>query len=105
GTIAAALPPRVQREFVKEWKMAEFLADLDKASNGRSFQRGRQAFIDAQCLACHRFGNEGGAVGPELTAASSKYTRRDILEAILDPSKIVSEQYQNVELTLTNGDD
>ena len=40
-----------------------------------------------------------------MTAASSKYTRRDILESIIDPSKVVSEQYQNVALTLKNGDD
>jgi len=46
-----------------------------------------------------------GAVGPELTAASSKYTRRDILESIIDPSKVVSEQYQNLALALKNGDD
>jgi putative heme-binding domain-containing protein len=44
---------------------------------------------------CHRFGNEGGFIGPELTAASSKYSRRDILESILEPSKVISEQYQN----------
>ena len=60
---------------------------------------------DAQCLLCHRFINEGGSVGPELTAVSSKYTRRDILESIIDPSKVVSEQYQNVALTLKDGDD
>ena len=52
-------------------------------------------FKAAQCLQCHRFGNGGGAVGPELTAVSSRFSRRDILESILDPSKVVSEQYQN----------
>ena len=41
----------------------------------------------------------------ELTAAASKYTRRDILEATLEPSKVVSEQYQNMTLTLRDGEE
>jgi putative heme-binding domain-containing protein len=42
-------------------------------------------------------------VGAELTAASSKYTRRDILESILEPSKVISEQYQNTMIMTTSG--
>jgi putative heme-binding domain-containing protein len=98
-------PPAVPRQFVKEWKMEDLLPELDKISKGRSFAKGKQAFNDAQCIACHRFGNEGGSVGPELAAASSKYTRRDILESIIEPSKIVSEQYQNTAFILKDGDD
>ncbi|MEO8429252.1 MAG: heme-binding protein, partial [Verrucomicrobiota bacterium] len=30
---------------------------------------------------------------------------RDVLESILDPTKVVSEQYQNTTLLLANGDD
>src|SRR5258708_29321241 len=80
------------------------LPELERVGNGRNFQKGKQAYNDAQCIACHRFGNEGGAVGPELTAASSKYTRRDILESILDPSKVISEQYQNYVIVKKDGD-
>jgi putative heme-binding domain-containing protein len=52
---------------------------------------------------CHRMGDEGGSVGPELTAVSSRFSRRDILESILEPSKVISEQYANTDLTLNNG--
>ena len=105
GAPVTPKPPAVSRQFVKEWKMDDLLPDLDRVSQGRNFEKGKQAFNDAQCIACHRFGNESGAVGPELAAASSKYTRREILESILEPSKVVSEQYQNVALLLKNGDD
>jgi putative heme-binding domain-containing protein len=105
GAPVTPKPPAVPRQFVKEWKIDELLPDLDRVSNGRNFEKGKQAFNDAQCIACHRFGNDGGAVGPELTAASSKYTRRDILDSIIEPSKVVSEQYQNVALALKNGED
>ena len=64
GAPVTPKPPLVRRQFVKEWKMEDLLPDLDKVSRGRSFEKGKQAFNDAQCIACHRFGNEGGSVGP-----------------------------------------
>ena len=84
--------------------MADLVPDLDRLSQGRNFERGRQAFADVQCLTCHRFGNDGGAIGPELTGAGSKYDARSLLESLLEPSKVVSEQYQNLTVRLKNGE-
>jgi putative heme-binding domain-containing protein len=98
-----AAKPRAYK-FVREWKMSDLLPLLDQAGNGRNFQRGKEAFAATQCLACHRFGNEGGSTGPDITAISSRFTRRDVLESILDPSKVVSEQYQNITVSKKNGD-
>ncbi len=92
------------RPLVKTWKMDELvplLAQLDKG--GRNFEKGRQAYLAGQCIKCHRLGTEGGSVGPDLTAISSRFSRRDILESILEPSKVLSEQYQNVTVTTTDG--
>lgn len=97
--------PVVEHKFVKDWKMADLQPLLDQVATGRSFSKGREAFAAAQCVQCHRFGNQGGAVGPELTAVSSRYGHRDILESILEPSKVVSEQYQNTVITKKDGDD
>jgi putative heme-binding domain-containing protein len=91
------------RPVVKEWKTAEVLPTLDHVTRGRNFDKGRQAYLDCQCIKCHRFGNEGGAVGPDLTAVSSRFARKDILESILEPSKVVSEQYRNVIVTTNSG--
>ena len=96
--------PTKERHFVKDWKLADLETALDRVSHGRSFVSGHAAFNDAQCRMCHRFGNEGGSLGPELTAASRKYSRRDILESILEPSKVVSEQYQNYTVVQRNGE-
>jgi putative heme-binding domain-containing protein len=96
--------PASNRKFERAWTMAELLPDLDRASTGRNFERGRQAFVDAQCLACHRFGNDGGSIGPDLTAAGSRYDRRSLLESILEPSKVINEQYQQHTVTLRNGE-
>ena len=100
----AAYKPTRKRDFVKDWKMADLEPSLEDVAQGRSFSNGKDAFHDAQCILCHRFGNEGGSIGPELTAASSKYSRRDILESILEPSKVVSDQFQNFTVTKKDGD-
>ena len=42
----------------------------------------------------------GGAVGPELDGVGKKYAARGILESIVQPSKVISEQYQNTTLFL-----
>ena len=96
--------PPPARQFVKAWKMDDVAPLLDQVGRGRNFFRGRAAFEAAQCLACHKFGNEGGAGGPDLTAVSSRYTRRDILEATIEPSKVISEQYQNTAVVRKNGE-
>lgn len=95
--------PASSREFVREWKMADLLPELEGARTP-NLERGRQAFVDGQCLACHRFGNDGGMAGPELTGAGSKYTARDLLESIIEPSKVLSDQYQNHLVILKDGD-
>jgi putative heme-binding domain-containing protein len=97
---AAAAPRRV----VKNWTMNEALPLLADAGKGRNFNRGKQAYEAAQCLACHKFGNDGGSGGPDLTAISSRFTRRDILESLIEPSKVISEQYQNTAVVKKNGD-
>ena len=108
--LAAYVPPSSGRrqqqrvhKFVKEWTMADLEGDLGEVSHGRNFRRGRETFQDAQCGQCHRFGNEGGAVGPELTGIASRYSRHDILESIILPSKVISEQYQNTQVQTKDG--
>ena len=56
-------------------------------------EKGQPAF-EKQCAACHRFGATGKDVGPDLTTIASRFKRKDVLEAILWPSKVISDQYQ-----------
>jgi putative heme-binding domain-containing protein len=99
-------PPKAKKEykFVKKWEQTELEPLVKDPLKGRSFEKGRDAFLAAQCLACHKFGNEGGAIGPDLTALSSRFSRRDVLESIIEPSKVVSEQYAATDVRLNNGD-
>jgi putative heme-binding domain-containing protein len=96
--------PAKKREFVKAWKMADLEPHLAEVEKGRNFAKGKEVFEAAQCFLCHKFGNEGGATGPDLTAVSSRFKPHDILESILEPSKVVSEQFQNYILEMNDGD-
>ncbi len=100
---AAAPPPAKPRPFVKKWKLDELTAIVEKGLVKRDFDRGRRLFGEAQCFACHRFDNEGGAQGPDLTIASGRFSVRDLLESIIDPSKEISDQYAALTITTTDG--
>ncbi|MEX2027859.1 MAG: c-type cytochrome, partial [Pirellulaceae bacterium] len=81
------------RPFVKKWTLDELVPLVDKGLKNRDFDRGRKMFGAANCFACHRFGNEGGANGPDLTGIAGRFSTRDLLETIVEPSKVISDQY------------
>ncbi|HVL13017.1 MAG TPA: c-type cytochrome, partial [Gemmata sp.] len=95
----AKLPAEPPRPFVKAWKVTDLAETLDaKLKSGRDFDRGRKIFASSRCFACHRYDNEGGSNGPDLTGVAGRFSPRDLLESVLDPSKEVSDQYQAVEI-------
>ncbi|MBV8878836.1 MAG: c-type cytochrome [Planctomycetaceae bacterium] len=89
---------------VHVWTVQELAPEIEKGLGKRNLVRGKASFVKAQCLACHRLGGEGGAVGPDLSGLAKRFSRRDLLEAILLPSKNVSDQYQNTMIQTTAGD-
>src|SRR5207248_801934 len=84
--------------------VTELAPEIEKGLGQRNLVRGKAAFVKAQCLACHRLGGEGGAAGPDLSGLAKRFSRRDLLEAILLPSKNVSDQYQNTMIQTVGGD-
>lgn len=77
----------------QQWTMDTANAALLASLTGRSFDRGRNLFHAASCSTCHRFDGAGGAIGPDLTTVANKFSVADILEAIVEPSKVISDQY------------
>src|SRR5204862_4237436 len=78
GALSSAEVPSTRKassglhlKLVREWKLADF--DLAQSLRGRSAENGREVFHAAQCSLCHRFGNEGGLVGPDLTSVASRF--------------------------------
>jgi putative heme-binding domain-containing protein len=93
------------RSFVKEWKVNELVPGVNNGlKGGRSFERGKKLFTEASCSLCHHFGPDGGGVGPDLTGASGTFSVRDLLEAIIEPSKQISSLYGTMVVRMTDGE-
>jgi putative heme-binding domain-containing protein len=100
----AKLPEEPPRPFVKAYRMDDLTPLLEKGLKaGRDFDRGRKVFGQAKCFGCHRFDNEGGAYGPDLSGSAGRFSGRDLLESIVEPSKEISDQYAAVEIRTADG--
>jgi putative heme-binding domain-containing protein len=88
-----------------KYKFDELLAFLDKSASSRNgnASRGRAVFEKAQCLKCHKYGKDGEGIGPDLTTVSKRFKRADILESIVYPSKVISDQYRSSLIITKNG--
>jgi len=78
----------------RPWELQELVALGSNQLKGRNFAQGQKMFSAARCVICHRFGGEGGATGPDLTQTAGRFGLKDLAEAILEPSKQVSDQYR-----------
>ncbi|HFB98584.1 MAG TPA: c-type cytochrome [Bryobacterales bacterium] len=91
------------RPFVRRWRLADLAPLIESNLAGAQFERGKRLFSEALCFHCHRLGGEGGAVGPDLTGAGRRFSLRDLVESIVDPSKTVSDQYAATAFQLSDG--
>jgi putative heme-binding domain-containing protein len=78
----------------KEWTTADLIGLGAKLEKGRNFKNGERAFSAARCVVCHRIGGDGGATGPDLSQVAGRFGIKDLAEAIVEPSKVVSDQYK-----------
>jgi putative heme-binding domain-containing protein len=69
----------------------------------RDFASGKNLYAATMCATCHRFGGDGGSIGPDLTGAGNRYSIRDLVENITEPSKVISDQYGSHQLEKTDG--
>lgn len=87
----------------RAWSVDDVLALAKNGIKGRSFDKGKNLFAATMCLTCHRFAGDGGGIGPDLTGAGSRYTLRDLMENIIDPSKVISDQYGTEQIEKKDG--
>ena len=85
------------------WKLEELSAAANTSMTNRDFDNGRKMFGAAACFTCHRFGNEGGMTGPDLTGAGGRYSPHDLLDQIINPSKEINEQFAPIVVTKEDG--
>jgi putative heme-binding domain-containing protein len=89
----------------RAYTMQDALAALPAKLTGRNFERGKAMFTATACITCHRLGDEGSSgVGPDLTGAGNRYSIRDLLENIIDPSAVISDQFGTEQIERADGD-
>ncbi len=64
--------------------------------------RGAELFrsVEAQCSSCHSHTGIGGDVGPDLSAIHGKFARRELFDAILNPSAAIAFGYDSWVLSV-----
>ena len=87
----------------RAYTVDEAVALIPAKMSGRDFERGKSMFTATACVVCHRFSSEGGGIGPDLSGAGNRYTVRDLLENIIEPSKVISDQYGTDLFELQDG--
>ncbi|MCX6838202.1 MAG: c-type cytochrome [Verrucomicrobia bacterium] len=65
------------------------IASGDAANGEKHFQAGK-----GTCIACHKIGDTGRAIGPDLSHIGAIRTERDLLESILFPSNTLARDYE-----------
>src|SRR5262249_34613735 len=67
--------------------------------------RGAEVFGSPKfaCLSCHRVGDQGGSVGPDLSTAGVCIKPEDVVESLLWPARKIKEGYEAVSVATTDG--
>ncbi|MFO1062851.1 MAG: PQQ-dependent sugar dehydrogenase [Pirellulales bacterium] len=83
----------------------ETLMEYFNSNDGRSgaSEAGRVAFQKAACAKCHRVEGGGKMVGPDLSTVAKRFTRKEVLEAIVFPSHVISDQYATKRVRTASG--
>jgi putative heme-binding domain-containing protein len=87
----------------QQWTTESILEAVGNSLEKRDFKNGETMFAASRCIVCHRFGGDGGATGPDLTQSAGRFALKDLVEAIVDPSKVVSDQYKATVVATSDG--
>lgn len=92
---------------VTEWKIDDLTSALSKLDSSRDLMRGKDLFTKLACASCHKLGPEGASFGPELTTVFAQHQNdpKEVLQQILEPSLVISNQYRTFQFELRDGDE
>lgn len=67
--------------------------------------RGRELFFTkkSKCADCHRVGDRGRRVGPDLTTIGANRSAQDLLESVVFPSATIVRDYEPYTIVLKDG--
>ncbi|MCR9247892.1 MAG: c-type cytochrome, partial [bacterium] len=95
-----ATPPRGPG---RDWQLGDAIAFVRGDTGKRDLAAGHNLFHAVGCASCHYFAGEGGNHGPDLTSLGNKFSAEEVIEAIIAPDRVISDQYAAVVVTKTDG--
>ncbi len=101
--IAAPFESKPAKGPGRKWTTAEALATINDGKFKANFNAGRNLYYASSCAKCHRISGEGGSIGPDLSTAAKKFSPTDMLDAIIEPSKVISDQYGSQQVLTSDG--
>ncbi len=87
----------------KKWDAATAMRESSRGFKEANFESGRSLYFATSCGNCHRFNGLGGNIGPDLTSIRNKFDVQYVVEHIIEPSKIISDQYQSSVVLTADG--
>ncbi len=87
----------------RDWTLEAVMKSAGDQLRGRNFKNGERTFAAANCVLCHRFAGSGGATGPDLTQSAGRFGIKDLTEALIDPNKVISDQYRASVISTVDG--
>ena len=87
----------------RNWTMEEAIPIADSGITNRDLASGKAMFAASLCISCHMMNGEGGVAGPDLSQLGTRFSYKDMLDAIINPSKTISDQYGATVFYLKEG--
>lgn len=105
GIEGSVMPPS-QAPDEEIWAIAAYLRSISTVAPFESTgdPEAGEALFTSSCARCHRVGNGGGAIGPDLSRIAFFRSRESLVRSIRDPSATVAEGYRAVTIVTRNGE-
>ena len=95
-----AEPPAADQS---RWDFEQLVEYLNDEGDGGNPDAGRLVYEKAKCGSCHQFRGNGDSIGPVLTTVAKRFAKREIVESILYPGHVVSDQYASKKVLTLDG--
>ena len=99
------IKPTIDELIARSEQQAERLGALEPLLKNGDPERGHAAYTMGKgaCITCHKVGDEGRMVGPDLSTVGRIRTGRDLLESILYPNESLARDFETWSVTLNSG--
>lgn len=82
----------------------EMESDVSPTTTNENYDRGKELFTDLGCFACHSVDGKSELLGPDLKDIGRVYSREELLEEIMYPSRRIKPSMAPTRLLKSNGE-